>query len=183
MRRNSTIISKKRKLDCGCFDYAFSKNRCKRHATIESTNKRIEKFEEKELDEGLQNLIQDLDAIFSRYIRLKYSDEKGLVKCFTCPKVLPISEIQNGHFIHRQDMGTRFLEDNCRPQCPKCNSKHNDDPSIFKNKLEQDKKGITQWLEEQSREIIKPTRDELKQMITDYRYRVKILEKKIKKHS
>jgi hypothetical protein len=48
VRYNSTIIPKKKKLACGCYDYPFSKNRCKAHATIESTKKRISKFEEQE---------------------------------------------------------------------------------------------------------------------------------------
>lgn len=41
---NSTIIRKKKKLKCGCFDYAFSKGRCKLHATVEDTKKRAEKY-------------------------------------------------------------------------------------------------------------------------------------------
>jgi len=41
---NSTIIRKKKQLKCGCFDYAFSKGRCKLHATIEDTKKRAEKY-------------------------------------------------------------------------------------------------------------------------------------------
>lgn len=38
---NSTIIRKKKNLKCGCFDYAFSRGRCKMHATIEDSSKRI----------------------------------------------------------------------------------------------------------------------------------------------
>lgn len=37
---NSTIKIKQRQLDCGCFGYAFSRNRCKMHATIEDAKKR-----------------------------------------------------------------------------------------------------------------------------------------------
>ena len=44
MSYNSTIISKKKQLKCGCFDYAFSKGRCKMHATIEDTEKRAAKY-------------------------------------------------------------------------------------------------------------------------------------------
>ncbi len=180
MAYNSTIINKKKKLSCGCFDYNFSKNRCRTHATIQDTQKRIDAYEETVSDESLSNLIDDLDAIFSRYIRLKYADAKGNVECFCCGKKRPIAEMQNGHFIHRTDFGTRFLESNCRPQCPLCNSKHNDDTSVFAGKLEAEQKGITEWLLEQSREVVKPTRDELKGLIINYRHKVKILEKKIK---
>jgi hypothetical protein len=181
MIRNSTIIPKKKALACGCYDYNFSKNRCKAHATIESTNRRIAKYEEAEDDESLQNLISDLDAVFSRFIRLKYADEKGIVPCYTCPKKLPIAQIQNGHFIHRTDMASRWLEDNCRPQCAECNSRHNDNPEPYRQRLESERKGITDWLLGQSREVVKPTRDELKMMIIDYRHKVKLLEKKLKR--
>jgi hypothetical protein len=177
---NSTIIVKKKKLKCGCFDYNFSKGRCKSHATQEDSQKRIDAYEDTVADESLQNLIDDLDAVFSRFIRLKYADNEGNVECYCCRKKRPIGEMQNGHFIHRTDMGTRFLESNCRPQCPLCNSKHNDDPSIYATRLEEEQKGITAWLLEQSREVVKPTRDELKQLTINYRYQVRVLEKKIK---
>ena len=38
--RNSTIVPKKKQLNCGHFDYNFSKNRCKQCATIDSTKLR-----------------------------------------------------------------------------------------------------------------------------------------------
>lgn len=181
MLRNSTIIPKKKLLKCGHFDFNFSKGRCKSCANVASTKKRLDKHEENDNDLSLQYLVDDLDAIFSRYIRLKYADENGIAQCYTCQKKLPIAAIQNGHYVHRIDMATRFLEDNCRPQCSECNSRHNDDPTIFRDALENEKSGITSWLREQAREVVKPTRDELKQEINSYRYKVKLLEKKIKK--
>lgn len=171
---NSTIISKKKLLKCGCYDYNFSKGRCKTHATIESTNKRVAEYESGIEDESISNLIDDLDAVFSKYIRNKHA-VNGMVQCFTCPAILPIAEIQNGHFIHRTDLATRFLEDNCKPQCPNCNRIHNEDASIFSSKLEQQNKGITQHLLELSRTVCKPTRDELKQLLIEYRYKLKLL--------
>lgn len=39
----STIRPKKKLLSCGCFDFNFSKNRCKQCATFEDSKKRIEK--------------------------------------------------------------------------------------------------------------------------------------------
>lgn len=62
-----------------------------------------------------------LDAIFSKYIRLKYSDKNGYCRCISCGKVFPWNEIQNGHYMSRRYMSTRFSEDNCRPQCVACN--------------------------------------------------------------
>ena len=177
---NSTIIRKKRKLECGCYDYAFSKNLCKAHATIKSTQKRIDKHEEEQETESIQNLIQDLDVVFSQYIRYKYADKYGVVECFICEKKMPIFSAQNGHYISRSNYGLRFMSDNCRPNCPTCNAKHEEDMMPFKNKLESEKKGITEWLEEQARQVYKPTRDELKQLLIEYRYKLNDL-KKIKK--
>jgi len=179
MVHNSTIITKRKNLKCGHFDFNFSKGRCKQCATIGSTKERISKHEATIEDESLQNLIADLDLVFSRYIRNLYADKKGMVQCFTCPKILPISEIQNGHYIHREDLGTRFLPDNCRPQCPECNARHNDDKEPFRQRLEAEKKGITDYLQELSREVCKPTRDELKQLLIEYRYKLKLLKQSI----
>lgn len=175
--RNSTIIPKKRKLDCGCFDYPFSKNRCKAHATQYSANKRWEAHEESELGETLQGLVEDLDAIMSRYIRLYYMDPKtGLVPCYTCGTNLPLQNIQNGHFVHRADMATRFLPANCRPQCSTCNSAHNDDDGPFRERLEREQAGLPAWLHEQARMVYKPTRDELRGLIGEFRFKIKALE-------
>ncbi|OYY99539.1 MAG: hypothetical protein B7Y37_13695 [Sphingobacteriia bacterium 28-36-52] len=178
---NSTIIRKKRKLDCGCYDYAFSKNLCKAHATIKSTQKRVEKHEEQEESESIQNLISDLDFVFSHYIRNKYADDKGFVECYTCSKKAPIAEMSNGHYTSRSNYGLRFMEDNCRVQCYACNSKHETDITPFKIALEKEKQGITEWLETQARQVYKPTREELKQLLAEYRYKLNDVKKKFKK--
>lgn len=60
------------------------------------------------------------DKLFSQYIRLKYS-EGGLTGCYTCSTRLPWKEMQNGHFVSRVHLSTRWDEDNCRPQCMPCN--------------------------------------------------------------
>ena len=66
-------------------------------------------------------LIKELDVWFSRYIRLKYSDSRGYCRCISCGKVYSWKEIQNGHYMSRRYMSTRFSEDNCRPQGVECN--------------------------------------------------------------
>lgn len=67
-----------------------------------------------------QKLKEKLDAIFSKYIRWKYAKD-GMCTCFTCGKIKPVKGIQNGHFIPRNILITRFDENNCRPQCVGCN--------------------------------------------------------------
>ena len=83
-------------------------------------------------------LKKDLDAIFSKYIRLKYSDENGNVACYTCGKVMHWKQIQNGHFISRQYLATRWHEDNCRPQCVGDNIFGNGKPLDFEERLKEE---------------------------------------------
>jgi hypothetical protein len=75
-------------------------------------------------------LKKDLDAVFSKYIRHKYS-KNGIVKCYTCSVSKPISEMQNGHWIPRNNLATRFSEENCRPQCVGCNMFQRGRPDVF----------------------------------------------------
>ena len=56
MSNNSTIISRKKKLSCGCFDYNFSKGRCKAHATIEDTAKRMLKYRNETIELNKEEL-------------------------------------------------------------------------------------------------------------------------------
>jgi hypothetical protein len=71
----------------------------------------------------ISKLKKDLDTIFSIYIRLRESNEFGYVSCFTCPTVRHYKDgMQNGHFMSRKHLATRFSEDgNCEVQCLSCN--------------------------------------------------------------
>lgn len=180
---NSTIISKKKKLACGCWDYPFSKGRCKMHATIEDTNKRIKKHEESgdgELDE-LKLLKEDCDREFSLYIRLRETDEIGFVQCFTCQaKKYYTDGIQCGHFVSRKASALRFSPFNCRPQCVNCNEYLSGNLEMFAVNLELEQQGIVEHLKEVGREVYKFTRSELKGILLEYRSKVKLLKQKLK---
>lgn len=175
--RNSTIIVKKRLLKCGHTDYAFSKGRCKSCATQQSSQKRWEEYENGEQEESYKNLRDDADAVMSMYIRKKYQDKDGLIPCYICGKKFEYGQMHNGHYISRSHMGTRFLDKNCRPNCPTCNSNHETDITPFKNKLEQEEKGITEYLEQLGREVYHPSISDLKSIIQEYRFKLKLLKK------
>ena len=66
-------------------------------------------------------LVKKLDAIFSQYVRLYYSDKRAMCDCYTCWTRLKRNKIQNGHFITRGNYKYRWDIDNCRPQCIACN--------------------------------------------------------------
>ena len=108
-------------------------------------------------------LKKKLDEIFSKYIRQKYTDKFSLVGCYTCGKRLPAREMQNGHFVRRQYLATRYSEDNCRPQCVGCNIFGDGKTVEFARRLEEEKAGIVQELYKKAQEITK-----------DYPYQEKI---------
>ena len=70
---------------------------------------------------SITKLKKKLDTVFSIFIRLKDADENGYNYCYTCNKRDYYKYLQNGHFISRKYLATRFDEQNCKPQCPACN--------------------------------------------------------------
>lgn len=132
------------------------------------------------IDESLVNLSADLDMVMSLYIRHKYADKNGMVKCFCCPKVLAIKEIHNGHYCKRGHKATRFMEENMRPQCPECNQDHNYDETAYTNALEAEHEGITVRLKERAQLVYKATRSELKELLIEYRHKFELVKKTIK---
>jgi len=67
------------------------------------------------------NYKKKLDTIFSVYIRQRKADDNGYAQCVTCGKVDQWKHLQNGHYVGRGFMGTRFDEENCNVQCDRCN--------------------------------------------------------------
>lgn len=69
-----------------------------------------------------KKLIEKLDTVFSQYIRLREADN-GIVECFTCGKKehWKGKGMQNGHFMSRKHLSTRWDEMNCQVQCVGCN--------------------------------------------------------------
>lgn len=76
-------------------------------------------------------LKKELDRVFSLYIRAKYPKE-----CYTCGKIG--GTLQNGHFVSRSYLATRFNEDNCRPQCVGCNLFGGGKPLDFEEHLKKE---------------------------------------------
>jgi hypothetical protein len=176
---NSTIIRKKKIcISCSVPSYIFSKGRCKSCATIEDTKKRIYKVKDADELESMQNLIEDLDYVFSQYIRIKYANKDGIVRCFTSGKDFHWKQIQCGHFISRKNLATRWLELNCRPQSEHDNCFLNGNLEVFEKNLEEERTGSTEYLRELAKEISKPSLTDLKEMIIEYRSKLDNAKKK-----
>lgn len=63
-----------------------------------------------------QKLIQTLDDIFSEFIRLRDSDHNGICRCITSGEFAHWTKVDAGHFITRDNMATRWEEENVNAQ-------------------------------------------------------------------
>lgn len=61
-------------------------------------------------------LKRELDRVFSDFIR-----KRDNYTCITCGHQGTKKDIQNGHYIERNKVGTRYDEENCNAQCVNCN--------------------------------------------------------------
>ena len=127
-------------------------------------------------------IIADLDYTVSRIVRLRAADERGIVKCYCCPKLDHFSMMDASHFISRSNMVSRFdIVYNVKPCCKKCNQFEHGNLEAFAIELEKENPGIVEQLKEKSRDPVKYSIDELKGLLFDLRCKLKPLEFKIKK--
>lgn len=67
---------------------------------------------------GLKRKALDM---FSKYIRLLYSEDGENGSCYTCGVILPIKSLQAGHMVEGRSGSVLFNEALVRPQCYRCN--------------------------------------------------------------
>ena len=65
--------------------------------------------------------LKKLDAVFSKFIRLRDSDDNGTVRCFCCGKIGHYKDMDCSHFVNRKHLSLRFNEINCQTTCRSCN--------------------------------------------------------------
>ena len=121
-------------------------------------------------------LIQDLDQIVSRIVRQIESDKHGNVTCYTCGYYGEWKKFDCGHYISRHIMALRWDLRNLKPQCKKCNQILYGNLESFTKALEIETPGITNILFEESRNIKKWSKEELKELIIIMRSKLKIIE-------
>ncbi|NDG52015.1 MAG: recombinase [Flavobacteriia bacterium] len=126
-------------------------------------------------------LKKKLDAIFSKYIRLKYADKDGFVECFTCgvKKFWEKDGMQAGHFMSRKHTSTRFDEQNVKPQCYSCNCHFYGRQFIFGQNLNKKYgEGTAEKLLQKSRQTLKNSVSDLQDLIELYTNKFDQLDKK-----
>ena len=117
----------------------------------------------------MSTLTKSLDAIFSRWIRARESSN-GMNRCVSCGRLLPLTDLQCGHYVSRANRSTRWDEMNCWPQCPACNIfKGGNYPEYTKYLLERFGEKFVTDLVKKGREIKKFTRMDLENLINKYK--------------
>ena len=117
---------------------------------------------------------KELDKWFSLYIRWKYA-KNGYVRCYTCSVTKPIGDMQNGHWIPRNVLATRFSEENCRPQCVACNMFQGGKPDVFAVNLLQEGVDIIK-LQQQRYKVMKVDVIWYENQVNYYKEKVKLLQ-------
>ena len=129
---------------------------------------------------SLNKLDDKLWKIFSKYIRLRDCNKKGLIKCISCGKFKPWKESDAGHFISRRKKATKFNEKNVNAQCVYCN--RFDQGSQYAHSKAIDRKygeGTAEYLYNLSQVLTKLTRDWYEDTIKIYKEKTKKREKEL----
>ena len=145
-----------------CTTHIFEKEKEKKIKQREKT--RAKKKREKK-KESKSVLTKELDRVFSIYIRTR---DKFI--CISCKRKGDLKSMQCGHFIRRSCMNTRWDEENCHCQCPRCNVFMGGNYPAYSLALMQ-KFGadIIEDLNERGATIRKWSKEELKEMIEKYK--------------
>lgn len=108
----------------------------------------------------------------SEYIRRKYADRDGYVRCVSCGTSIHWKEADAGHFIPKaRGAAVYFLEENIHPQCRGCNRFNVEMAKIgyVKYMLDYYGRDMIEYLEAESRKIKRWRKGELEAIAEDYK--------------
>ena len=72
-------------------------------------------------DKTLAQLTDQAATLLQYYVRIKFADFNGFVRCVTCGAVAHYKDMDGGHFIPRKWAATKLVVRNVHPQCKDCN--------------------------------------------------------------
>lgn len=178
-------------LDCSCYTNWLISDDPKAKETFKSfliknkkdyEKKKKKEFIKKKQEVNEKGLMRMADTYFSRFVRLTFS-LNGNCTCYTCGTIKHIKDIDNGHYMKREHKATRYLLNNCRPQCKTCNgdTKHNGKQVEFRENLcnEIGEDNVIK-IEKLSKSSIKANHLFYKEKSDYYRVKVNELQKELK---
>lgn len=183
-RHNSTITVKEKPCSCGCGNsgYPFSGGllypcwkRLKGKPIAKISSKRLDSLN----DDDLSVLIDELDTIFSRYIRIRDADNKGIITCYGCGSQKRWRDAHCSHFMPRTHLATRWLPVNAAASCAGCNTLGRGRLDKFEILLESKQNGLVEWLRELALQVTKPHKHELKELLIELRSKLKAVQLKL----
>jgi DNA-directed RNA polymerase subunit N (RpoN/RPB10) len=123
--------------------------------------------------------IETLDKLFSEYVRLRDSDQYGMIRCISCGKRVKWQYADAGHFVSRKHMSLRFDNNNVNSQCVDCNRFKSGNFKKYKRGLIiKHGRFIIDYLENKKNEIRQFTDFEIELMCLHYKKQIKILKQK-----
>ena len=122
------------------------------------------------------NYVDQLDRIFSLYIRLRDALPNGMVKCISCGRYFPFTQVDCGHFYSRIHTSTRWDEDNCNAECRYCNRMSSEHLIGYRaNLVRKIGEQRVALLEVKAHQTVKRDDYVLKLLIEDYKKKVEAL--------
>lgn len=174
---------RKRGKDLVCLSCCRSQD-VKKQLAKQSVKQKVRSLITYERQEGIldsvQELVIDCDRVVSRYIRLRDMEKDGKIRCYCCGKPVKWEKAHAMHFVNRQHMATRFLMDNLHSGCVECNVEKRGNLEAYAEKLNEEKPGLAEWLQEEGRTVVSLTKSDLKAILFDYQQRLRHVEQKLK---
>lgn len=136
--------------------------------TLTNKKKRIETKKTKESMLTRSEWLNIAQKVFNTYIRQR---DKGL-NCISCGTIT--GQMHCGHYMSiGSNPQLRFNEDNCHKQCAKCNNYLSGNLILYRKNLIK-KIGLEEVEKlECDRSVLKLTIPEIKELITEYKYKIK----------
>lgn len=167
-----------------CRDKCHRNNKIKQQVTKANQRNKVRGLITYERQEGIldsvSELVIDCDRVISRYIRLRDREADGKITCYCCGKRVAWEKAHCMHFINRQHMATRFLQQNLRSGCFTCNVEKRGNLIVYAEKLNAENAGITEWLNEEARTVTSLTQSDLKEILFDFQQKLRQVESKLK---
>ncbi len=123
----------------------------------------------------LTGLKDEMDRLFSLYVRQSLADENGDAKCVTCGKIMNWRYIQCGHYVSRGELPLRFELKNVSTQCGGCNKWRGGDITFALHLQKKYGNDILEWLEIKKHNTMKMDRFAYEQLIIEYTNKIKAI--------